>query len=1030
VGTGYGGLFKYDQDMNMVERYNHDPEDPNTLSYYFVYSLYEDNDGVLWIGGASNLDVLDKQNNRIIRCNLPEVMKYDYTRINDIYQDSHETLWVVATGGAYYLNKEHELDTSFQRAQLVDDPLMEIRCITEDSVGNIWLGSSMGKGLFLLTPKNRATMEFIHLMNDPSDSSSLGDNNVWSLQTDMVGNLWCGTSNGLYRYNSKDQTFTCYNEENGLNAKFIYNIKADKLGNLWLSTERGIVRFTQLTDSTAQSMLLEKEDGLPFEDNYQFKIYKDPQGMIYVGGRRYSGDGFYYFDPEQLKENEHIPPIVLTQLLIKNKPVQLDTSITEIDHLLLKHNQNYFSLEFAALDYKNPSKNSYTYKLDGFDENWIESGNRRLANYTNVPPGEYIFRVKGSNNDGIWNEEGTSVRITIASPPWKTWWAYTLYILFILAVIYTILRVYLNRQKILHNLELKHIEAEKLEELNREKSKFFANISHEFRTPLTLIIGPVKRAISQVKDKDIVNELKVSLNNSFRLQNLINQLLSLARLESGKVQLQAKEEDIVNLVRGYFQSFESAAREKDIELAFQAEPEEIQVYVDREKLEKILYNLISNALKFTSESGRIAVSVGQLDNWTVGQKVRFDQEKLSNWPTGQLANLLANYTIISISDTGSGIAPDHIDHIFDRFYQVDDSYTRDQEGTGIGLALVKELVELHHGSITVESEVGSGTTFRVYLPLGSEHLKEEEKRREGEEEMNFSQQSAVSSRQSELLSIGNDEMKSSIIHHPSSTIHESGPLLLIVEDNRDMRHYLRSCLEGTYRVEEAGDGESGLEKALELVPDLVISDVMMPKMDGYQLCDKIKSDERISHIPVILLTALTSLESKLEGLETGADDFLSKPFDASELQVRVKNLVEQRQKLAEKFMKNASQVGLSQLLDLPETGMTSMDEKFLQKTIEIIHQHLSEQEFNVDYLAEHMSMSRSQLYRKIHALTGMPPNEFIRYNRLQRAAELLKQHTGNIAEIAYEVGFNNPSYFSECFKKQFGVLPSDYVSNK
>jgi len=704
VGTGYGGLFKYDLHMKLVDRYFYMPENPNTLSYYFIYSLFEDSDGVLWIGTAANLDVLDKQNNRIIRCALPEEMNYSQTRINEIYQDSFGILWIAATGGAYYQQKESIMDTSFLKAPINDDPLLEIRCITEDRHGNLWLGSTNGYGLYLLTPENRDSMIFINYRHDPADPNSLCDDIVWSLWADREGFIWCGTTNGLDRFDPETQSFRCFNKGNGLNSTVIYNIKEDNRGDLWLSTESGIVYFKQMTDSTAFSQLIETEDGAPFDGNYYFKIYKGPDGKIYVCGNRFSGNGFYCFDPKEIKGNDHIPPAVLTGFTINNKPVVFDTTITELTYLPLTYSQNNFALKFAALDYISPLKNSYAYKLEGFDEDWIEVGNQRLASYTNVPPGEYIFRVIGSNNDGLWNESGTALRISIASPPWKTWWAYLLYIVFILSIFYAILRFYLNRQKLVHHLELKHIETTRLEELNREKSRFFSNISHEFRTPLTLIIGPVNRVISELKDEKIVQELRMTLRNARRLQNLIDQLLSLSRIESGKMSLHAGEENIVPLILGYFQSFESAAREKGIELDFHTDQEEMPVYIDRDKLEKILYNLLSNALKFTGEGGKVEVTVG-------GRRS----------------------AVISITDTGPGIAPDHLSRIFDRFYQADDSLTRGQEGTGIGLALAKELVELHHGEIRVESELGKGTTFTVLLPLGGEHLREEEKRGGGED---------------------------------------------------------------------------------------------------------------------------------------------------------------------------------------------------------------------------------------------------------------------------------------------------------
>jgi len=1010
VGTGNCGLLEYGPDMNLVRKYDWDPEEPTSLSYYYVYSLLQDSEGILWVGTATHLDVLDKQNDNFIHCELPGDLDYSYMRINDIYQDSYDILWIGATGGAYYQKKSHPMDTSFLKARMTDNPLMEIRCISEDTSGNVFFGSTTGSGLFALTPENREAFEFINFQYDSADNASISDNIIWSLHSDNRGFTWCGTSNGLNRFNPVGSSFYCFNSSNGLSAKFVYDIKGDDTGNLWLSTELGIVRFTLLNDTTAVTKLLEEQDGIPFDNNYQFKIYKSSDGKIYVGGSRYSEDGFYCFDPGKLESNDHVPPIVLTGFSIKNQSVKLDTSITEIQNLYLRHHENNISLQFAALDYKDPSNNSYAYMLEGFDEDWIFCENRRLANYTNLPPGDYIFRAKGSNNDGLWNESGASVKIFIATPPWKTWWAYSLYLLLFFTILFSIMKAYLNRQKLVHNFELKRMEATKLEELNKERSRFFANISHESRTPLSLIIGPVKRAISLIKDESVTSDLYMSLRNSLRLQNLINQLLSLSKIESGQMRLLVKEEDIVSLVRGYCQSFESAAREKDIGLTFSTDTQDLYVYVERGKLEKILYNLVSNALKFTPGKGQVTVSVMGPNNEMSDDKTNFKK---------------TNCALITISDNGIGIPEDKLPHIFDRFYQVNDSTSRDQEGTGIGLSLVKELVELHHGNIMVESQLGKGTTFRIYLQTGYEHLNPEEITQAKEEAGSEVNCNAVNE-ELQILYSDDPSYEKPENRALSEKVDQSLPRLLIVEDNRDMRYYLRSCLEEIYIITEASNGESGLLKAFDIIPDLVISDVMMPEMDGYQLCNKIKNDERTSHIPVILLTALTSMESKIEGLETGADDFLSKPFDASELKVRVKNLVVQRRTLAEKFMKNASRIGIANTLGLPESGMTSADENFLQRSLEIIRKHMADPDFTVDALSESLNLSRSQLYRKVQALTILSPNEYIRYCRLQKAAQMLLHNTGNIAEVAYDVGFNNPSYFSKCFKEQFGVNPSDY----
>jgi signal transduction histidine kinase/ligand-binding sensor domain-containing protein len=849
VGTGYGGLLKYDKQMNLVERYKPDPENPNSISFYYIYSIYEDSDNVLWVGTAVGLEILDKKTNRFIPCIYSSNINEQWYRINDILEDRFGYLWIGTNRGLYYQKKEGLLDTLFQKVPDFCTNNIEIRKITEDPSGALWFGST-GEGLFLLTPENRKTMTFKKYSHNPADLSSISDDIVQSVYVDYYGVLWLGTSSGLNRYDRTNDRFYNFNKERGLDANYIYFIEGDNSGNLWLSTEKGIVRFSQLSDSTCRSKLLERADGVPFDDNYQFKIYRSKAGKIYVGGRRISGNGFYSFHPDSLKDNEHIPPVVLTEFLVNNKSFKSDSSITEIKHLLLRHNQNFFSIKFAALDFVNPSKNNYAYKLEGFDGDWIYCETRRLANYTNVPPGDYIFRVKGSNNDGLWNETGTYIRITISPPPWKTWWAYSLYILFIIGLLYAWRRYDLKRQGLKQQLELEQIQTEKLEELDSMKSKFFANISHEFRTPLTLVLGPIDKLKSYIKDKEPKEDLNMMHRNARRLQNLINQLLSLSKLESGKMKLRALEVNIVSLVNRYVQSFESLATQKNIEFKFSSSEANIPLFVDKDKIEKILYNLLSNAFKFTSEGGKIEVSVTLLNPPSRGDKA---ESQVSPLEGGRGVN-------ISICDTGRGIPQDKLYHIFDRFYQADDNYTKDQEGSGIGLALTKELVELHHGRVMAKSQLDKGTSFTVFLPMGKEHLKVEE--------LVESVKPVKSVELDEWEDLTKQLIEETIMDTiPDNDVDEkegTKPLLLIVEDNDDLRSYIRSYLTDDYWITEAIDGEVGLHKAIEKIPDLVISDVMMPKMDGMELCRRLKTDERTSHIPVILLTAKAAMEDKLE----------------------------------------------------------------------------------------------------------------------------------------------------------------------
>jgi signal transduction histidine kinase/DNA-binding response OmpR family regulator len=567
-------------------------------------------------------------------------------------------------------------------------------------------------------------------------------------------------------------------------------------------------------------------------------------------------------------------------------------------------------------------------------------------------------------------------------------------------------KIFVREQKLLHDLELKNVESEKLKELDHLKSRFFANISHEFRTPLTLILGPLEKLLSKSEDKNDKKELGIAKKYAGKLQILINNLLTISKLESGKMKLLASEMDVVRLVGSYIQSFESLAKQKNIELQFTSENEGIKAFLDREKFEQVLNNLLSNAFKFTGEGGMIEVGITPLP------PSRGDiQPTLDSSQSG---------VEIKISDTGRGISAEHIDHIFDRFYQAGQEDNNYFEGTGIGLALTKELIELHHGIIKVDSEFGKGSIFTILLPLGKDHLKPEEIVVEKPEKITSPAFSP------ELYD--RQEESADVIESPIETKNNQ-PILLIVEDNADMRSYIREYFENEFLVIEAIDGADGYEKSTEHIPDIIISDVMMPNMDGVEFCRKIRTDERTSHIPVVLLTARASKESRIEGLETGADDFITKPFDGDELQVRVKNLIDQRKRLSAVLEKKIQKSYATAKLDFEDCGITSMDDKFLQKAKEVVDKNLSNSDYTIEDFASAMALSRSQLHRKLRALINNSGSEFINTIRMNYAIELLQKKAGTISEIAYDSGFNNPTYFSQLFRQKFGMSPSEYQNN-
>jgi len=1026
VGTETGGLFRYDQEMNLIDHYSFYLSDIFCRWCNFIYSINETNDGHLWVGTLCNgLYLFNRSKNDFTHCKLirdGSVLQYE--KINAVFKDSFGWQWVGTSvpTGLFYQKPGNRIRTEFH--PINQDPLehIEIRSFYEDEDSTLWIATS-GEGIYLLRPESRDSLFFEKLKPKADIGAML--NSILAIYCDYQNNLWFGGSHGLTRYSTLDGSIANFNSSNGLNADLIYDIEGDQQ-YLWLSSDKGLLRFDPKESGEKKVKIMQLSDGVPFDDIYTWDIYKSEDGMIYVGGKRGSGDGFYRFHPSNIRENKQIPPIVITGFQVKNKPIQLDSNITEKRRFLLKHNENYFSFEFAALDYVNPERNLYAYKLEGVDEDWVQSGTRRFVNYTGISPGSYTFRVKGSNNDGVWNEEGISMAIIVLPPPWKTWWAYTLYAIAFGALLLALRSYDLKRQRLKQNLELEKVEKDKLGELDKMKSRFFANISHEFRTPLTLILGPLGNLEKEAPSEKSKKEFNIIQRNALRLQQLINQLLSLSKLESGQMKLQAQELNIVQLVRGYTQSFESLAMQKKIKLDFKSDEDKIMVWADQDKVEKILYNLLSNAFKFTDASGSISVNVGYRIP-DAGYKIqdagyRMQDSDHRSQITGHKHH---KGVVISVSDTGSGIDADRLPHIFDRFYQVDDTYKSDAEGTGIGLALTKELVELHQGTISVSSERGAGSRFEVFLPLGEAHLKSEER---GEKWSEAKPRDIPPGAGRKLSTVNWNEAG------PSDIPPEAGqqlatdsdkPILLIVEDNSDLRTYIRGQLEDAYNIIEAKDGEQGLARAIEHVPDLVISDVMMPKMDGFELCSELKTDERTSHIPVILLTARASSESKIEGLETGADDFITKPFDPQELLVRINNLINLRRRLREDLIKDLSKPGFPRF-ENATSSINSADQEFIKKATLIVENHLDDQEFTIESFGKEMALSRVQLHRKLRALLDYNTSEFIRGIRLSKAAQMLLEKQGNIAQIAYEVGFNNLSYFSKCFQEMYGKSPSDY----
>ena len=757
-----------------------------------------------------------------------------------------------------------------------------------------------------------------------------------------------------------------------------------------MGTGNGIFCFNPKDESLFQ---FKTEDGLPTNEFTANASTQTPDGLMVFGNYAQTIFDPLSFQPGILKVKPQ-----LTSLLVNNKPVTIGNnedsvlfsipeSIGTLDELKFDYLHNVFTIEFASMQLSSPKKELYKYKLDGFDANWIETDWKdRTATYTNLDPGDYLFRVKATNHDGMWSENERTLKVIILPPPWRTWWAYTGYSLFVVGLLFAARRTIVQRERLKSNLQLakveqekEHIELEKAQEVDRVKTSFFTNISHEFRTPLTLIKGPVQNIIEQfvsgqkeIDKQKVVDQLKLVQRNSDHLLKLINQLLDLAKLESGSLKIEKSEGDLFSFIRALASSFESFARQKNVSIHVDVPTDSCTALFDKDKLETILINLVNNAIKFTSSHGDVNV------------KARLENDQL----------------ILSVIDTGIGIPEDQQSKIFERFHQVSEAHK--EVGTGIGLSLVKELVALMGGSISVISKVGEGSEFTVVLPIEVMQIIENEFNSEvGQLPVTSHLQLATETKPNE----GEDSTK---------------PHVLVVEDNADLRAFIIDSLGNEFYFLEAGDGKQGLEIAKREVPDLIISDVMMPEMDGITMATKIKKDIHTSHIPLILLTAKSTEDSKLSGLQSGADDYLTKPFNKNELLLKVRNGVNRQIKLREKLRAELMSTA-------PKVEVLSEDEQFLNNVKEKILERLSDEQLSVESLAEDMGMSRVQLYRKISGLTDISVNELIRKLRLQRAAQLLQQKWGPVSQVAYEVGFSNLSYFSKVFKEEFGVLPSEYA---
>jgi signal transduction histidine kinase/DNA-binding response OmpR family regulator/ligand-binding sensor domain-containing protein len=948
-----------------------------------ICDSFIDAHGIYWCGTwGLGLFRVDLTSGKVKNYNPGAKLTNYLVGVQHIAQGLGDSLWVATYLGGLKFDPGSE--------RFIKVPGIPYRAFTvmRDRMGKVWI-TTENDGIVILDPVSGKKE---YLRHDPADAGSLSSDRVRYTYQDASGQVWVGAGNIIDLWDPATRSFTHYPNPEFSKANCADPMGCDSTGRIW-------VRFfgsgvSVLNPATGVYTNFDGSDGIVDVDMKTL-----PDGRVILVG----WGGMNIFNPDSIMLNRPQPPLILNRMAINDQPVAPPATGKGLN---LSYKQNVLEFEFAAIDIDAPQLVQYRYQLEGLEKDWVQPENRRYVRYPGLAPGDYTFRVKAASIRQEWPEQELALAITIAPPWYRTTWAYGIYIVIFIALLYGGYRLRLRQVQLKHQMTMEHFQAEHLAEVDKLKSRFFANISHEFRTPLTLIVGPVKQMLIGEFAGNLKEQYKIIIRNGERLLQLINQLLDLSKLESGRMKLRVSRIDTIPLLKGLVYSFASLAERKKITLKFKVKYKSLIGYIDQDKLEKIITNLLSNAFKFTPEGGEITVNV-KISNskHEIPNKFQIPSSKFPG-TRHPLPFTSHDFIEISIYNNGPGIPQDQLQRIFDRFYQVDEGYQKDGEGTGIGLALTKELVEVCHGQIQVTSELNKLTTFTIRLPIGKEHLKPDEIIEKLETTVPEGKQA--------------DHRPETGIQKPVSSIQHPASSILIVEDNPDVTNYISGFLHKEYRIIAAEEGQAGWQKTLKNYPDLIISDVMMPVMDGFELCKKVKSDQRTSHIPVILLTAKADIESKIDGLEFGADAYVTKPFEARELQVRVKNLIEQRKKLREKFSRMVE-------VEPDAIAATSMDKQFLKRLLNIFEEHVAESGFSTEDFAREVGMSRTHLYRKLQAITNQPTSEFLRSLRLKRAAQLLKNSAGTITEVAYAVGFSNLSYFSTTFRKHFGQLPKDFA---
>ncbi|WP_031443045.1 MULTISPECIES: hybrid sensor histidine kinase/response regulator transcription factor [Arenibacter] len=1040
------GVDVYDNDYNKFSSFKNIPAQPNSLNSNAVTAIDSDQEGKLWIGlldggvdvydplknkftnlhdqkndiakGLYALDIqtifVDSKNNKwvgtwnyglfLLKHNERTFININKDTPNSVFksnrimsfaEDSQGTIWIgTFSTGLYSYSKNLFRHYNGPEFRAFNIHRGNIRKVLVDHEDNVWLGSRTG--VFKIKKGNEPIFQ-VSSLNDELNSTlaePISEHIIFSLFEDTERQLWIGTlGNGLYRYNMDNDSLYWYNINNGLIHESISSITQDASGALWIGGNAGLSRLDIKNNAFTN---FNKKDGLLSNSFNYNSVYRNNNNVLFFGNSK----GINYFNPDKIIYNQEKPTVYFTDFKISNELITPSTEnsplkkvISKTEEITLNHDQSVFTISYVGTNYTRSENNQYAYYLEGYDKEWNFVGTNRSANYKNIPPGDYIFKVKASNNDGIWNETPTTLSIKVLPAWWATKLAIISYILLTLLlgyIVYRFLKIRIQERRILSFEREKH---KQFEALNDKKIQFFTNISHEFRTPLTLILSPLEDIIEKENTQfssDIKEKLNTIYKNAKRLSRLINELMDFRKLQFNKMTINASQINVVPFIEEVVGHFEEEALLNKIELSVEYDNEDISIWSDPSMLEKIVFNLLSNAFKATPTGGAISVQINASQDLVVLPLINETEP--------------VEVIEIIIKDTGLGIKEENIDKVFDRFYQANEMNEQYYGGTGIGLEMVKSFIDLHKGKIVLTSKEKAGTQFKIYFPLGYSHLNIQNINRTNKNPINEYSESQEVNLDGDKLIRENKAVNKKMV--------------LIVEDNVELRTYLKNELKNEYQIKEAENGLEGLEKANKYIPDLIITDVIMPIMDGFELCERIKTDLKTSHIPLLMVTAKGMQIDKVKGIDSGADVYLNKPFNLKVLRSHLKQLITSRQILFDKYFNGVSTTIISD-------NTTSLDKEFINNVLGYINDNISDEKLNVENLAGELLLSRSKLYRKIKALTGDTATEFIRKIRLQKARQLIEQTDHTIGEICYMVGFSSPSYFTKCFKDHFGILPTE-----